>query len=67
MVQRGHGGADHESIASAQLLISGELMWQKDLPSIYFAVSLGRVKLRGREKTIELIALERKTAERRTA
>ncbi len=44
------------------LLVSGELLRQMDLRPGYSAISLGEVKLRGREKAIELFTVERKAA-----
>jgi adenylate cyclase len=41
------------------LLISGELLQRIELQSKYSAIGLGKVKLRGREKEIELFAVER--------
>lgn len=44
------------------LLVSGELLRQMDLQPGYSTISLGEVKLRGREKAIELFAVERSIA-----
>ena len=41
------------------LLVSGELLKHMGLPARYSTVSLGNVRLRGREKEIELVAVER--------
>ncbi|HET8728343.1 MAG TPA: adenylate/guanylate cyclase domain-containing protein [Alphaproteobacteria bacterium] len=41
------------------LLVSGDLLGQMNLPPIYTATSLGRVRLRGREKEVELFAVQR--------
>ena len=41
------------------LLVSGELLRRMDLQSAYSAISLGKVKLRGREEEIELFTVER--------
>jgi adenylate cyclase len=41
------------------LLISGELLQQIESQSKYSTISLGKVRLRGREKEIELFAVER--------
>src|SRR5690606_417012 len=41
------------------LLVSGELLGQMILPPAYRATALGKVRLRGREKEIELFAVER--------
>jgi adenylate cyclase len=41
------------------LLVSGDLIRHMDVPSKYSCSSLGNVKLRGREKAIELFAVER--------
>jgi adenylate cyclase len=43
------------------LLISGELLQRMELKSRYSTISLGKVRLRGREKEIELFAIERST------
>jgi hypothetical protein len=39
--------------------VSGELLRQMNLPPLYAATSLGNTRLRGREKEVELIAVER--------
>ena len=44
------------------LLVSGELLRQMDLRPGYSAISLGEARLRGREKAVELFAVERKSA-----
>jgi len=47
------------------LLVSGELLRRMKLPPIYAATSLGRARLRGREKEIELFTVQREAADRR--
>jgi len=44
------------------LLVSGELLRRMDLPPRYAAVSLGIVRLRGREQEIELFTVSREAA-----
>ena len=46
------------------LLVSGELLRQMDLQPGYSAISLGEARLRGREKAIEIFAVERNAAVR---
>jgi adenylate cyclase len=41
------------------LLVSGELLRQLSLPPLYTATTLGKARLRGREKEVELFAVER--------
>jgi len=41
------------------LLVSGELLHRLELPPAYSPISLGEVRLRGREKEIELFTIER--------
>ncbi len=41
------------------LLVSGELLRQMNLPPTYKATSLGKARLRGRKKDIELFAVQR--------
>ena len=45
------------------LLVSGELLGQMNLPPMYKSISLGKVRLRGREKEVELFAVQREVAE----
>ena len=45
------------------LLISGDLLRQMDMPPGYEAISLGNVKLRGREKEIKLFTVERRATD----
>jgi adenylate cyclase len=45
------------------LLVSGELLRQMNLQPRYTPISLGRVKVRGREKEVELFAVQREVAE----
>lgn len=44
------------------LLVSGELLGQMNLQRRYTAISLGKVRLRGREKDVELFAVQREAA-----
>jgi adenylate cyclase len=47
------------------LLVSGELLRQMNLPSRHRATSLGKAKVRGREKEVELFTVQREGTERR--
>jgi adenylate cyclase len=44
------------------LLVSGELLGQMNLQPRYTATSLGKMRLRGREKSVELFAVQRAVA-----